>query len=555
LFGRVAVEHANAQARVNTLVREVAAEVGMNPELVRLGLEYEVGNGGSRLAYSQRQRLAIARGLIKNPDVLVFNEPTSGLDPASEARVLKAVLEWAKGRTVVWALGRADLARAFDRVLVLDDGRVIEQGSFEELDREGHRPQANACVRRPSDRERAMPLPLARVAAFVLTTASALVHGAVYEASPADYRQSLKLLRPGDTLRLAAGEYRDGLALKEMSGALGQPIVITGPEQGEPATFVARPGHNTVSIVDSSHLEIRNLALEGHNLPVDAVKAEGHSAFAHHITLENLTIRGHGNNQQTVGISTKCPAWNWVIRGVTIVGAGTGMYLGDSNGKAPFVAGLIERNLVVDSTGYNLQIKHQVARPDLPDMPAGRNVTIIRHNVFAKANSRAPEAARPSMLVGHFPREGLGAEDHYLIYGNFFYQNRNEALFQGEGNVALYANVFVNDFADGVHIQPHNDVPRRIVIAYNTVVAKGAGIVVTVQEGGPRYQREVRANAVFAQVPIAAAGAVRNLAAPLGDAPLYLKSPFAPAPGSTCIPRRAWTTRSVGAGADPQVVA
>jgi energy-coupling factor transporter ATP-binding protein EcfA2 len=137
LFGRVALEHANAQARVNTLVREVAAEVGMNPQLVRLGLEYEVGNGGSRLSYSQRQRLAIARGLIKNPDVLVFNEPTSGLDPASEARVLSAVLEWAKGRTVVWALGRADLARAFDRVLVLDDGRVVEQGTFAELEREG----------------------------------------------------------------------------------------------------------------------------------------------------------------------------------------------------------------------------------------------------------------------------------------------------------------------------------------------------------------------------------------------------------------------------------
>src|SRR4029078_799026 len=63
LFGRVALEHANAQARVNALVREVVAEVGMNPELVRLGLEYEVGNGGSRLSYSQRQRLAIARAM------------------------------------------------------------------------------------------------------------------------------------------------------------------------------------------------------------------------------------------------------------------------------------------------------------------------------------------------------------------------------------------------------------------------------------------------------------------------------------------------------------
>ena len=137
LFGRVAFEQANAQGRVNALVREVAAAVGMNAELVRLGLKFEVGNGGSRLSYSQRQRLAIARGIMKNPDILIFNEPTSGLDPATELRVMRAVLEWAKGRTTVWALGRADLAREFDRVFVLDDGRLIEQGTFAELERPG----------------------------------------------------------------------------------------------------------------------------------------------------------------------------------------------------------------------------------------------------------------------------------------------------------------------------------------------------------------------------------------------------------------------------------
>jgi ABC-type multidrug transport system fused ATPase/permease subunit len=97
-----------------------------------------VGNAGSRLSYSERQRLAIARGVMKNPDVLVFNEPTSGLDPATEVRVLRAVLGWAKGRTVVWTLGRADLAREFDRVIVLDDGRLVEQGPFAELEHAGN---------------------------------------------------------------------------------------------------------------------------------------------------------------------------------------------------------------------------------------------------------------------------------------------------------------------------------------------------------------------------------------------------------------------------------
>lgn len=138
LFGRVAFEHTNAQAKVSALVREVATEVGMNAELVRLGLEFEVGSNGSRLSYSERQRLAIARGLMKNPAILVFNEPTSGLDPATELRVIRAVLVWAKGRTVIWALGRADLAREFDRTLVLDDGQVVEDGTYGELEGAGN---------------------------------------------------------------------------------------------------------------------------------------------------------------------------------------------------------------------------------------------------------------------------------------------------------------------------------------------------------------------------------------------------------------------------------
>ncbi len=138
LFGRVSLEQANANQRVGLLVREVAIATGMEAELVRLGLEFDVGTGGSRLSYSERQRLAIARGLIKNPDILVFNEPTSGLDPATELRILRAVLDWAKGRTVLWALGRAELAREFDRVLVFEHGQLVEQGPYKKLEQGGN---------------------------------------------------------------------------------------------------------------------------------------------------------------------------------------------------------------------------------------------------------------------------------------------------------------------------------------------------------------------------------------------------------------------------------
>lgn len=137
LFGRVAFDQANAQARVSALVRDIAEDEGLNGELVRLGLEFDVGSNGSRLSYSERQRLSIARALMKNPDMLVFNEPTAGLDPATEVRVLRAVLGWAKGRTVLWSLSRAELAREFDRVLVFADGQLVEEGPFEELERGG----------------------------------------------------------------------------------------------------------------------------------------------------------------------------------------------------------------------------------------------------------------------------------------------------------------------------------------------------------------------------------------------------------------------------------
>jgi ABC-type multidrug transport system ATPase subunit len=137
LFGRVAYEQASAQGRISALVRDIGFAEGMCDDVVLIGLEFDVGNAGSRLSYSQRQRIAIARALLKNPDILVFNEPTSGLDPGTELRVLRAVLEWAKGRTVLWSLSRPKLAREFDRVLVFADGELVEEGGFEELHREG----------------------------------------------------------------------------------------------------------------------------------------------------------------------------------------------------------------------------------------------------------------------------------------------------------------------------------------------------------------------------------------------------------------------------------
>ena len=82
-------------------------------------------------------------------------------------------------------------------------------------------------------------------------------------AGPEDYRATLRALQPGDTLQLRPGDYTDGLPIRYINGTPGAPVIITGPKQGIPAVFLARPGHNTVSIVNSSYVTVRHLTLDG----------------------------------------------------------------------------------------------------------------------------------------------------------------------------------------------------------------------------------------------------------------------------------------------------
>ena len=329
-----------------------------------------------------------------------------------------------------------------------------------------------------------------------------------YRANAQDYRDYLRRLQPGDRVLLAPGDYLQGLPLHNLAGHAGHPIVIEAAEPDAPPRFLARPGANTVSLVDVRHLVLRNLELDGRNQPVDAVKAEGHSRYADFITLDHLFIHDHAASQQNVGISTKCPAFGWVIRGNRIERAGTGMYLGDSDGSDPFVGGVIEANRVSHTLGYNLQIKHQTSRPaDHTD----RHDTVIRYNVFSKQDALPGPQARPNVLLGHFPLTGAGSEDRYLVYGNLFLHNPSEALLQAEGRVALYDNVFINGNGDAIHIQPHNDVPRDMAVFSNTVLASGTGIQVR-HAAGTAYRQRVIANVVAATPPLQGGEAAYNVA-------------------------------------------
>jgi len=313
-------------------------------------------------------------------------------------------------------------------------------------------------------------------------------------AGPGNYRKLLGTLRAGDLLLLDPGIYERGLPLQRLAGKAGRPIVIEGPPPPARAVFNARPNAHTVSLIDVEHVVVRNLVLDGRGVPVDAVRAEGHARFAHHVTLEGLTIVNHGASQQNSGISTKCPAWGWTVRGNTIVGAGTGMYFGDSDGSDPFFASTVADNRIIEPIGYGIQIKHQLDRP--AGAAAAPQTTTIRGNTIIKTRPAAtPELARPNLLVGHWPLSGAGAGDSYLVHDNLLFDNPSEALFQGEGNLAFFNNLLFNPHGAGLRIRPHNDRPRDVAVFNNTIVAAALGVGFAGGEAG--HARAFEHNIVF----------------------------------------------------------
>jgi ABC-type multidrug transport system fused ATPase/permease subunit len=115
------------------MIAEVIDRLGLRQTVIEVGLDYNVGTGGSRLSLAERQKAAIARAVLKRPDLLILNEATTALDGPAQAKVARALLDEFAGRGLVWVLHRASLARNFDRVLVMSNGKLQEQGTPEEL--------------------------------------------------------------------------------------------------------------------------------------------------------------------------------------------------------------------------------------------------------------------------------------------------------------------------------------------------------------------------------------------------------------------------------------
>ena len=138
LLGRVCFGVAGGQAKVFTLIRAALDQYDLYDGVLQVGLDFNVGTGGKRLSQVQRQKIGLARALLRRPDLLIINRSLSALDRSAQANIMKRILTEPIGpkagtNGVLWILSNPSQASQFDRVLVMHEGRLVEDGPPQEL--------------------------------------------------------------------------------------------------------------------------------------------------------------------------------------------------------------------------------------------------------------------------------------------------------------------------------------------------------------------------------------------------------------------------------------
>jgi putative ABC transport system ATP-binding protein len=139
LFGRLVYGQAQAEQRIGTLIADVLDELSLRDSVIEVGLEYNVGVGGKRLPATQRQKLGIARALIKRPQLLIVNEAVAMFDGRTQDRIRDNILSAARedSRGVVWITNRPSQAEPFEQIVVMQGGRIVAHGAPSDLAAKG----------------------------------------------------------------------------------------------------------------------------------------------------------------------------------------------------------------------------------------------------------------------------------------------------------------------------------------------------------------------------------------------------------------------------------
>jgi putative ABC transport system ATP-binding protein len=137
VFGKISRTYADSHERIKSQLVILAKEYGTYADILEAGLGFDLGPGGKRLTMLQRQKLNVARAVIRHADYCILNQPLPGLNPRLQAQLVQNVISFLRknteGCTIVWVLSNPTLCSYFERVVIFDNGDVIANGSYDQI--------------------------------------------------------------------------------------------------------------------------------------------------------------------------------------------------------------------------------------------------------------------------------------------------------------------------------------------------------------------------------------------------------------------------------------
>ncbi|MCO5732472.1 ABC transporter transmembrane domain-containing protein [Rhizobium sp. SSA_523] len=138
LFGRISMQNADTTDQIRHLIREIFQELELEDHVLSIGLDFQVGAQGRRLTTVQRQKLNLARALLKRSDYFIFNRPLPALDQRAQETIITNIMrdlhEDGEKPAIIWVLPNARMSELFDRIMVFQNGNLVENGTYAELE-------------------------------------------------------------------------------------------------------------------------------------------------------------------------------------------------------------------------------------------------------------------------------------------------------------------------------------------------------------------------------------------------------------------------------------